>query len=79
MVHVTATLSRGPTRPGPAAWEPYVDLVDRRDLACRHEEAMDPGPRRQVAEVITTELRGGPRRNGHAGIGSNGQEGGGRA
>ncbi|MEW1747964.1 non-ribosomal peptide synthetase [Streptomyces angustmyceticus] len=55
-VYFTATEGRGAARPDPASWAPYVDDLDRYDLPCRHEEAMDPAPRRQIAGVVTAEL-----------------------
>ncbi|WP_329127228.1 amino acid adenylation domain-containing protein [Streptomyces caniferus] len=55
-VYFTATEGRGAARPDPAAWAPYVDALDRHDLRCRHEEAMDPAPRRHIADIVTAEL-----------------------
>ncbi|QZY18942.1 non-ribosomal peptide synthetase [Streptomyces decoyicus] len=57
-VYFTAAEGRSAARPDPAAWAPYVDDLDQHDLLCRHEEAMDPEPRKHIAEIVTAELLG---------------------
>jgi hypothetical protein len=45
------------TKPDSAAWARHIERIDGHELACRHEEAMDPAPRRQVADVVRDALQ----------------------
>jgi len=58
VLYFVADEGRTEQSPDPAAWTPYVDGIDLHALRCRHEEALNPEPRRTIAEHLTAALTG---------------------